>query len=191
LRQLTTRISCCAIPPIAGAVGLCRIPRTNTGALTACYYVAQVLSGIQPLLYTWANSNAGGSTKRVVTFATMFVFQCAGNIIGPQVYFAREAPYYHTGLYVNIGCWSVLILLICIQRVYLGHLNKKQAARRVAMGLPEELEDMSIMTYEEAQKYKEQLTAQMAAAGLDIATLYENAFDDMTDFENPAFIYVL
>lgn len=34
----------------------------------------------EPMLYSWANLNASGSTKRVVTTATMFVFQCAGNV---------------------------------------------------------------------------------------------------------------
>jgi hypothetical protein len=47
------------------------------------------------------------------------------------------------------------------------------------------------MTTQEAEEYKRELTATMLAQGLDEAKLYENAFDDMTDFENPAFIYVL
>jgi hypothetical protein len=69
--------------------------------------------------------------------------------------------------------------------------SKKQAASRVALGLPGDLKDMSIMTTDEAAHYKAELAATMLASGLDEAKLYENAFDDMTDFENPAFIYVL
>lgn len=121
----------------------------------------------------------------------MFVFQCAGNIAGPQFYFSREAPVYRTGLYVDIGCWSVLCVLALSMGAYLKYLNKKQAARRMALGLPGDLKDMSIMTTLEAAEYKRELTATMLAQGLDEAKLYENAFDDMTDFENPAFIYVL
>ena len=121
----------------------------------------------------------------------MFVFQCAGNIVGPQVYFAKEAPVYKTGLYVDMGCWSVLCVLALTMGAYLKYLNKKQAQRRLALGLPGELKDMSIMTTQEATAYKLELTATMEAQGLSEAKLYENAFDDMTDFENPAFIYVL
>ncbi|WVQ85169.1 hypothetical protein IAT38_007334 [Cryptococcus sp. DSM 104549] len=183
-------VACCVIPPIGGAVGLCRVDRGDPYTLLACYYVAQTLAGIQPLLFSWANTNAGGSTKRVVVFATMFVAQCTGNVIGPQVYLAREAPYYHTGLYVNIGCWSVLFCLICGMRLYLGYLNRKQEKRRVALGLPAGLKDISIMGFEEAEAYKRELTETMKAAGIDQAKMYENAFDDMTDFENPYFIYV-
>lgn len=66
---------------------------------------------------------------------------------------------------------------------YLRYLNKRQAKRRAALGLPEELEDMSIMATEEAQRYKVKLAQQMKEHGLDEAKLYENAFDDMTDME--------
>ncbi|WVQ65513.1 uncharacterized protein L199_003689 [Kwoniella botswanensis] len=184
-------VAACVVPPIAGAVGLVKVQRSDPYILLACYYVAQTLAGIQPLLYSWANLNQAGSTKRVVVFATMFVAQCTGNIVGPQVYLTREAPYYHTGLYVNIGCWSVLFCLIVFMRFYLSYLNKKQVERRVALGLPADLKDMSIMSYNELEQYKAELAAQMTAAGLDATKLYENAFDDMTDYENPYFIYVV
>ncbi|EAL19997.1 hypothetical protein CNBF3240 [Cryptococcus deneoformans B-3501A] len=177
--------------PIAGLAALCNVDRSNTAGLMASFYIAYPLAGIQPLLYSWAGLNAAGTTKRVVVFATMFVFQCTGNIIGPQVYLAREAPYYYTGIYVNVGCYSALIILMVAMSFYLRFLNRRQARRRAALGLPEELEDMSIMTIEEAKAYKTKLTQQMQEKGLDEAKLYENAFDDMTDMENPAFIYVL
>nr|XP_018259407.1 allantoate transporter [Kwoniella dejecticola CBS 10117]OBR81565.1 allantoate transporter [Kwoniella dejecticola CBS 10117] len=171
------------LAPIAGATAICRLSRDNIPGLMTSFYIAYILAGIQPLLYSWANLNAAGTTKRVVTFSTMFVFQCVGNIVGPQVYLEKEAPYYYTGLYVDIGCWSVLCLLIVAMRIYLGRLNKKQASRRAALGMPAEWEDMSIMTTEEAAAYKLKLTEHMRAHGLDEAKLYENAFDDMTDIE--------
>jgi hypothetical protein len=66
---------------------------------------------------------------------------------------------------------------------YLKYLNRKQARRRVALGLPAELEDISVMTSAEAEAYKRSLTERMSAQGFDAAQLYENAFDDLTDFE--------
>ncbi|WVW79588.1 hypothetical protein I302_101557 [Kwoniella bestiolae CBS 10118] len=80
------------LAPIAGVTAICRLARDNTAGLMASFYIAYILSGIQPLLYSWANLSAAGTTKRVVTFSTMFVFQCTGNIIGPQVFLKREAP---------------------------------------------------------------------------------------------------
>jgi uncharacterized membrane protein len=121
----------------------------------------------------------------------MFVFQCAGNMIGPQVYLSREAPVYSTGLYVDIACWCILLLLALSMGAYLKLLNKRKAAQRAALGLPEDLKDMSIMATDEATAYKAELSARLKAQGFDEARLYEHSFDDMTDFENPTFMYVL
>ncbi|RSH92558.1 hypothetical protein EHS25_008003 [Saitozyma podzolica] len=184
-------IAALCIPPIAGATALTQVSRSNTRGLLASYYVAQMLAALQPLLYSWANLNAAGTTKRVVTTATMFVFQCVGNVVGPQVYLTREAPYYHTGLYVDIACWSILFVLVLTMGAYLAFLNRRKAHQRAALGLPADLKDMSIMNQAEAAQYKIELTERLRAQGFDETKLYEAAFDDMTDFENPTFMYVL
>jgi len=85
----------------------------------ASYYVAYFFSAIQPLLISWCSLNAAGTTKRVVTTTTMFGALTIGNIVGPQVYLAKQAPYYKTGLYVDIGCWSIEFLLIISMGQYL------------------------------------------------------------------------
>ena len=179
------------IPAIAGAAGLVYVDRNNTRGLMACFYVLYFYGGLQQLTYSWANLNSSGTTKRVVTTATLFMGLCCGNITGPLVYLANEAPYYHTGLYVDIGCWSFMFVLVLSMAAYLKYLNKKQGKRRVAMGLPEHLEDMSIMSINDATKYREELTLRLRSQGFDERLLFEQAFDDMTDFENPTFIYVI
>jgi hypothetical protein len=121
----------------------------------------------------------------------MFGALTVGNIVGPQVYLSKEAPYYHTGLYVDIGCWCVEFILIVSMGFYLRHLNKKQEARRVAMGMPANIKDISIMSVAEAEAYKIELTEMMARSGFDMSHFNENSFDDMTDWENPNFMYVL
>jgi len=177
--------------PIAGAIGLTQVPRSSPGGLMACYYIAYLFSCIQSLLVSWCNLNAGGTTKRVVTTATMFAANIVGNIIGPQVYLANQAPYYFTGLYTDIACWCVEVLLCVFMAFYLGHLNKKQAARRIALGLPGDIKDVTIMPMAEAEAYKAELAEMVRAKGLAADRLNEFAFDDMTDFENPFFMYVL
>lgn len=170
--------------PIAGATGLTQVPRSSPGALMACYYVAFLFAVIQPLLISWCNLNAGGTTKRVVTTAIMFGALTVGNTVGPQVYLANEAPVYLTGLYVDIGCWCVEFLLVVSMGFYLKYLNKKQEARRVAMGLPAGIKDISIMTTAEADAYKIELAEMLQRAGVNMDKINENAFDDMTDWEN-------
>ena len=169
--------------PIAGAIGLVQVPRSKPGALMACYYVAYIFSAIQPLLVSWCNLNAAGTTKRVVTTATMFGALTIGNVVGPQVYLKREAPVYKTGLYVDIGCWCVELILVVSMGFYLRMLNRRQEAKRVALGMPANLKDISIMPQDEAEKYRAELEQQMAASGHDSRFLNENAFDDLTDFQ--------
>jgi uncharacterized protein HemX len=142
-------------------------------------------------MYSWANLNASGSTKRVVTTATMFVAMCAGNIVGPQVYLAREAPHYRSGLYTAMSCWALLALVALGMGAYLKLLNRRQEKRREALGLPCKLRDMSIMSLDEADAYKQELFEKLRSEGHATEELYANSFDDMTDFENCMFQYVI
>ncbi|RSH84062.1 hypothetical protein EHS25_005307 [Saitozyma podzolica] len=172
-----------SLPPIGACCALVYMSRSNIGGLMACYYVTHTYPCLQPLLYAWANLNASGTTKRVIVIAVLFIGQCAGNVVGPQVYFDSEAPYYRTGLYVDIGCWSVLVLLCIAMFFHLRRLNRRQAIRRRELGLPEDLKDISIMTIDEAAAYRAELSVVMREQGINRDIVFENAFDDMTDFE--------
>lgn len=67
--------------------------------------------------------------------------------------------------------------------MYLKFLNRKKKEQRIALGLPADLLDMSIMDNDEAAAYRTSLTERLRAQGFDEAKLYEQAFDDMTDFQ--------
>jgi hypothetical protein len=111
----------------------------------------------------------------------VFAALTVGNTVGPQVYLPQEAPVYLTGLYVDIGCWCVLEILIVWMGFYLARLNRSQEAKRVALGLPANIKDISIMSNAEAEAYKIELAEMMRTAGLDYAKATEGSFDDMTD----------
>jgi hypothetical protein len=53
----------------------------------------------------------------------------------------------------------------------------------VALGLPGHLEDMSIMTTAEADAYRAQLIRNLTEQGFDEHRLFENSFEDITDFK--------
>lgn len=112
-------------------------------------------------------------------------------IIGPQCYLSTEAPFYLTGLTVSLSFWCALFVLVVTMGFYLRYLNSKQEKRRVALGLPAQLKDVSIMSIDEAEKYKAELAQRLRENGQDESILYADSFDDMTDFENPMFMYVL
>ena len=107
----------------------------------------------------------------------------ADQIVGPQVFIAREAPIYRTGLYFAIGCWSTLFIMCWVMASYLKMLNRKQAKKRAELGLPADLKDVSIMTLEEAEVYRAELRNNAQMQGMDSSIVYESAFDDMTDFQ--------
>lgn len=183
--EVAEKHSISVIGPLAGGVGLIFIDRNSIGGLLAAYYFVKLysaireygvcvnlpptqLSSIEPLLYSWSNSNAAGTTKQRTLGAVLFIFQCAGNVVGPQVCKSNdtlkcststclmnadlddEAPIYHTGITVDVCCWGGLILCAGIMAVYLKFLNRRQAKRREARGQVGEVLDTSIMTLEEA-----------------------------------------
>lgn len=176
--------------PIAGATAIRKLPRDNLTGMVVSYYVTFVFAAIQPLFYAWANLNQSGSTKRVVMFSIMFACQCMGNIFGPLVWLAKEAPKYYTGLAFSISMYCTLFLLVIGQGQYLKYLNTKQRQRRIEMGLPADLKDISIMTLDEADAYKHELMEVLRSQGGD-TDLYVSSFDDLTDWENPMFMYVV
>lgn len=99
------------------------------------------------------------------------------------MYLAREASVYKTGLYVDIGWWSLLCILVWSMGAYLHLLNKRKAAERERLGLPADLKDMSIMDQVQAKAYRQALREKMRAQGMDEAKIYEQSLDDMTDFQ--------
>lgn len=57
-------------------------------------------------------SNVAGHTKRLTVNATIFFAFCIANIVGPQVFIAKEQPHYRTGYNAIIVADVVAILSI-------------------------------------------------------------------------------
>lgn len=47
-----------------------------------------------PLSFSLISANTGGFTKRATVSAMILIAYCVGNIIGPFLFFEREAPHY-------------------------------------------------------------------------------------------------
>ncbi|KAJ7045769.1 major facilitator superfamily domain-containing protein [Mycena alexandri] len=169
-----------SLPPIAGSTALYTLGRGTElrNTLLGCYYVLSFFTALQPMLYTWSSQNTAGHTKRTVTTGVVFVAQCAGNILGPLVYKTQDKPYYKPGLVCDLVCWILLSVVTLITAGYLAYLNKRHAARRVALGKPEKITDTSLDTVRSVRDGKEE------ADNLQ-------AFDDLSDLANEDFIYVL
>jgi amino acid permease len=57
----------------------------------------------------------------------LFVAYCLGNIIGPQLFLAKESPVYQTGFLSIMICYAIGICACATLRVYLIWVNKKRA----------------------------------------------------------------
>jgi hypothetical protein len=73
---------------------------------------------------------------------------------------------------------------------HMRRLNKKNEHRREALGRVGARLDTSIMTLKEANAYTEQLHKDMVESG-HTEKLNANAFDDLTDLQNPDFHFAM
>lgn len=173
-----------SIPPIVGCLMLLFLPRGagHKAPLLVAYYLISVYPGITPLIYSWSAGNTAGETKKKTTTAALILAQSAGNILGPTLYTPAEKPLYRRGLISNLALFIVLIFLYIPQWGYLVWRNKKQAARRTAMGKDANVVDKSMnkVTAQQEGDDKHQ-TEEVEVA--------DRSLDDRTDFENEDFIY--
>ena len=56
----------------------------------------------------------------------LFIAYCLGNVIGPQLFMAKESPVYQTGFLSIMICYAIGICACFTLRVYLMCLNKKR-----------------------------------------------------------------
>ncbi|KAF5344336.1 hypothetical protein D9758_013240 [Tetrapyrgos nigripes] len=177
-------IFCLCIPAIGGVAALLTLGRDKheRGKLLASYYVISFFTGLQPMLYAWSAQNTAGHTKKLCTTGIVFVAQCAGNVVGPQLYTTDEKPYYHRGLISNMICWIALSVLTVVTAAYLAFRNKQQEALRRRLGKAGKVVDRSLDSYSERKGNSE---------GNEGEARNDKAFDDLTDIQNEDFIYVL
>lgn len=173
------------LPPIAGIIILMVVDHTKNhrAVLLVGYYLISFYPGISPLIYSWSAQNTAGDTKRKTTTGILFVGASAGNIIGPHLFTTAEAPKYSKGLHANLVLFVAIVVIVSTAAVYIKVLNRGHAARRVALGKPAEVVDLSMEAAETLREKGEALNVEEGGVG-------ENAFDDITDLQNEDFIYV-
>jgi hypothetical protein len=173
------------VGPIVGCsilLGVGRAP-SDRAVLLFGYYIISVYPGISPLIYSWSGQNTGGDTKRKVTTGMIFVGSSAGNIIGPLLFTPDEKPRYTRGLTANLILFIILAVLFSLGMLLIKILNKRQARKRVALGKPEHIVDLSMADNREMEHDDDVLNQSGENVG-------SKGFDDVTDMNNEDFIYV-
>ena len=120
----------------------------------------------------------------------LYVGLCVGNIVGPQLYKKKQAPYYHTGLEANMAVLCILSGLILLQAFYLSMLNKRNVKRREAAGKTGRLVDYSLEASSKWKALRSEQAARDQSEGHGERQHVEG-IDDLTDLKNEDFIYSL
>nr|AXS58696.1 major facilitator superfamily protein homeolog p [Epichloe coenophiala] len=75
---------------------------------------------------TAMSGNFGGFTKKTTVNAMSFVAYCCGNIIGPQLFFKKEAPVYKSGFLALMICLAFGFAMCWVTRFYLMWENRRR-----------------------------------------------------------------
>ncbi|CED83117.1 Permease of the major facilitator superfamily [Phaffia rhodozyma] len=175
---------------IVGSTLLYAIPRSkpnSTGPLLFGYYLFPALFAINPILVSWVTANTGGQTKRSVMLAYYNMGASAGNIVGPLLFTANQAPAYHKGLGSVMGIFAAQAVVTGLLAFVFMGMNKRKEKTRIKNGKPAKIHDRSMdikygAPIVDAQTEEE--TAQATKVG-------SNAALDITDFQNDEFTYVI
>ncbi|KAK6457221.1 allantoate permease [Scheffersomyces xylosifermentans] len=149
------------IPPLAGLIGIHTISLDHKWALVGCTFLQFIVGGPVILCWILLNANVSGSSKKTIANGIWFVFYATGNIVGANIFFAREAPKYRSGMIGLITCYCVMMVIAILYRFLLVRRNKRK---------------------NEAQGgYDDNIAMQAVIDG----------FKGLTDFENEGFRYSL
>lgn len=119
-------IALIVLPPVVGCALISSRRKIPHGASLFGYFLLSTGPSALPLLLSIVQSNYRGVTKKMSMTAMLFIAYCAGNIAGPQLFKASEEPTYDTAFRAIMICYSLVVLLAGVLRVYLGMLNKRR-----------------------------------------------------------------
>ncbi|KAB8200837.1 major facilitator superfamily domain-containing protein [Aspergillus parasiticus] len=111
---------------IVGAAMARQISPDNVWARFIGYCLAGAYAVNFPLILSMSTGNVGGFTKKTTVNAMVFIGYCAGNIIGPHLFFSDEEPSYPSGFLAMLICFVISLVLSLALRYYLIWENHRR-----------------------------------------------------------------
>ncbi|KAJ0422388.1 major facilitator superfamily domain-containing protein [Aspergillus carlsbadensis] len=90
------------------------------------FFLLAVGPGALPLTMSLAQANYKGVTKKMTMTGSMFVAYCVGNIAGPHLFRASEAPAYETSFRIILICYALAAALALSLHVCLRVENERR-----------------------------------------------------------------
>ncbi|PSR87387.1 major facilitator superfamily transporter allantoate [Coniella lustricola] len=155
------RILISSLGLVSATIGMllitCLSEEYNVGRLIG-YYLTQAAAASFAALLSLIATNTAGYTKKTTVAALFLISYCVGNIIGPQVFQAKDAPGYKPAKIVIIVCDCVALLDLLLIYWWCRRQNRKKSEARAEPGY---------------------------------VKIEGQEFYDLTDRENPEFVYHL
>ncbi|KZT72575.1 MFS general substrate transporter [Daedalea quercina L-15889] len=155
------------IPTIVGAALLVAMNGTHEkGVILFAVYIIGTYGSSLSQIYAYNASNTSGHTKKITINAMTLATFCVANIVGTETFQPKDAPGYLPGKISILVLLSAEVFLCIFMRWYNLHLNKKK------------------------QRVIQQLKQANGWSDVDVERERErHAFLDMTDKQNPYFVY--
>ena len=128
------------ITALTGAAMIYAISQSNKWGRMAGLWLFPAYAAGFPLSLSLIASNVAGYTKKTTVSAVLFIAYCIGNIVGPQLFFQRQAPRYQSGFVGIIICFALSTCTILGMRWYMAWCNKTRDARQARTIDPESKE---------------------------------------------------
>ncbi|KAI8660891.1 hypothetical protein NCS57_01067600 [Fusarium keratoplasticum] len=167
------------IPAIAGGIGMVAIDWDEKLGMLACLLLAGHTYGNTYIIALgWATSSAAGYTKKLTRNVMFMLGYSVANLISPQIWVPKDAPrYYGAWVAQIVVSWvGTPVILYIIQFIL-----KKRNAQRKAWA--------ASLTEEERLAHEFGEVEQLDESGNVIRKKVEIALLDLTDLENPFYIY--
>lgn len=152
---------------LVGCVMVYATPTTDKWTRLGGIWLFPAYAAGFPLSLSIISSDIAGYTKKTTVLAILFIGYCAGNIIGPQLFFTKEEPRYQSAFVGIMVCMIIAAISIIALRQYMAWDNKRRD-RDQGVCIDPEVEDVS------------DVHARLVKAGVD-----------ETDWENKRFRYFL
>ncbi|KAE8168423.1 major facilitator superfamily domain-containing protein [Aspergillus tamarii] len=131
---------------IVGAAMARQISPDNVWARFIGYCLAGAYAVNFPLTLSMSTGNIGGFTKKTTVNAMVFIGYCAGNIIGPHLFFPDEEPSYPSGFLAMLICFVIsLVLSLCLRYYLIWENNRRDRLGHVDSGDSVENLDATIL----------------------------------------------
>lgn len=160
--------------PMLCAILMWKLPQSNRRGLLAAYYVFYTYWAPYVLSTSLPMANTSGHSKKLTLNAIYFTAYCVGNIIGPQLFRASDAPSYSNGYIGLLVCIVISMASISLYGIICYSENKQRDRKH---GRPYDNDEET-----------EEATATATACDETVAVV-ESAFSDLTDKEKPSFRY--